>query len=153
PPLARALAQGRIAGEAHVVYGSTEAEPIASISALEMVRTIEHADPLAGLCAGRPVQEIALRIVRPHDGPITLGAGGWPEHDVAPDEAGEIVVAGPHVLTGYLDDPDAERANKIRDGARVWHRTGDGGRLDAAGRLWLLGRVSRRVQRAGATWW
>src|SRR5439155_3396497 len=78
---------------------------------------------------------------------------GWREWDVAGGEVGEIVVTGDHVLSSYLGDPDAERANKIRDGASVWHRTGDAAWLDAEGRLWLMGRIGRRVQRAGATWW
>ena len=50
-------------------------------------------------------------------------------------------------------DPDAERQNKIRDGARVWHRTGDGAWMDDDGRLWLMGRVKERVRRAGRVWW
>lgn len=161
PRLARALGRDFIAGQAHVVYGSTEAEPIASLTTTEMLQAMDgaagDATPgarrLAGLCAGAPVPEIELRIVRPHEGPIELGPGGWPEWDVPRGEAGEIVVTGPHVLRGYLDDPEADRANKVVDGSRVWHRTGDGGRLDPQGRLWLLGRVSRRVRRGGETWW
>jgi olefin beta-lactone synthetase len=154
PRLAHALAEHRLAREAHVLYGSTEAEPIASLAAAELARTSEATtDSLAGLCAGAPVPEIALRIVRAHDGPIELGQGGWRAWELPRGESGEIVVSGPHVLRGYLDDPESDRANKIRDGEIVWHRTGDGGRLDDDGRLWLLGRVSRRVQRSGQTWW
>jgi acyl-CoA synthetase (AMP-forming)/AMP-acid ligase II len=41
--------------------------------------------------------------------------------------AGEIVVRGPHVA------------------GAGWHRTGDAGRVDARGRLWLLGRCSARI--------
>jgi acyl-CoA synthetase (AMP-forming)/AMP-acid ligase II len=154
PRLATLLAQGRIARAAHVLYGSTEAEPIASLSAAELVHTsAESTDPLAGLCAGTPVPEIALRIVRAHDGPIELGTDGWRPWELPRGEAGEVIVRGEHVLRGYLDDPESDRANKIPDGETVWHRTGDGGRLDETGRLWLLGRVSRRVRRGGATWW
>jgi acyl-CoA synthetase (AMP-forming)/AMP-acid ligase II len=57
------------------------------------------------------------------------------------------------VLTGYLDDPESDRENKIQGGDRVWHRTGDGARRDGRGRLWLMGRVKRRVRRAGEVWW
>jgi acyl-CoA synthetase (AMP-forming)/AMP-acid ligase II len=64
-----------------------------------------------------------------------------------------VVVTGRHVLAGYLNDPEAERLNKIHDGERVWHRTGDAARLDAEGRLWLMGRVRERVQRDGQIWW
>ena len=150
PALARRLAT--LPGTAaHVVYGSTEAEPIASVAAGEMVAELDSA--ASGLCAGRPVDEIALRVVRAHDGPIELDARGWTAWDVAPGETGEIVVAGEHVLPGYLDDPASDRENKVRDGARTWPRTGDAGRLDASGRLWLMGRVKQRVERDGRTTW
>lgn len=150
PALARRLAR-LPATRAYVVYGSTEAEPIASIAAAEMVAALDSGAP--GLCAGPPVEEIALRLVRPHDGPIALGPRGWPEWEVASGATGEIVVAGEHVLAGYLDDPEADRENKVRDGARTWHRTGDAGRLDDLGRLWLMGRVSQRIEREGVTHW
>jgi len=150
PALARRLAT--LPGTAaHVVYGSTEAEPIASIPAAEMVAELDAGGP--GLCAGRPVEEVALRIVRAHDGPLELDERGWAAWDAGPGETGEIVVSGEHVLGGYLDAPEADRENKVRDGARAWHRTGDAGRLDAAGRLWLMGRVSQRIERDGHTTW
>ena len=150
PALARRLAALRRTA-AHVVYGSTEAEPIASITAAEMVAALDASGP--GLCAGPPVDEIALKLVRAHDGSLELGARGWAEWEVAGGETGEIVVAGEHVLPGYLDDPASDRENKVRDGARTWHRTGDAGRLDSAGRLWLMGRVKYRLERDGMVTW
>lgn len=150
PPLARLLADAT-EGEAHVVYGSTEAEPVAGIEARAMLAAMERGGE--GICVGRPVPEIELRILRPHEGPVELGPRGWAEWDAAPGETGEVAVAGAHVLPGYLDDPAADRENKVRDGARVWHRTGDAARLDDEGRLWLMGRVGQRVVRAGETWW
>ena len=150
PPLARrlqAVLRGR--GTAHVVYGSTEAEPIAGITADEMIALDGLAD---GVCVGRPVPDVRLRLVRPHDGPIALSDPGWTPWDVE-GGPGEIVVTGAHVLRGYVGDPDADRRNKIRDGDTVWHRTGDAGRLDPDGRLWLLGRVRDRVLRDGVEWW
>lgn len=150
PALARRLAA--LPGTAsHVVYGSTEAEPIASIPAAAMVAALDGPGP--GLCAGRPVEEIALRIVRAHDGPLVLGPRGWGGWEVVSGETGEIVVTGEHVLPGYLDDPASDRENKVRDGAHVWHRTGDAGRLDASGRLWLMGRLQQRLERDGRVTW
>lgn len=152
PPLARLLAS-LTETQAHVVYGSTEAEPIAGISAQVMVRALAEHGTRGGLCAGAPMPQIDLRIIRSHDGPVELGPEGWIAWQLGPGEVGEIVVAGSHVIPGYLDDPEAERANKIRDGDRVWHRTGDGGKLDRDGSLWLMGRIKQRVRRDGATWW
>lgn len=152
PPLARLLAS--LPGtEAHCVYGATEADPIAGITACAMVKALEEHGAGGGLCAGLPVPTIGLRIIRAHDQPVELSASGWAAWDASPGEPGEIVVTGAHVLPGYLDDAEAERTNKIRDGERVWHRTGDGGRLDSEGRLWLMGRVKERVRRDGKTWW
>jgi olefin beta-lactone synthetase len=151
PKLARLLRQ-TTRGAVHVVYGSTEAEPIAGIEAGAMLEAMAGAEA-EGLCVGRPVDQIALRLARPTDGAIALDQRGWDAWDAAPGEIGEILVAGHHVLPGYLDAPEADRANKVPEGTRVWHRTGDAGRLDPGGRLWLMGRVSRRVRRSGATWW
>jgi len=150
PPLARRLVEA-VDGEAHVVYGSTEAEPISGTPARTLVDPGETGEE--GLCVGRPIERIDVRILRAHDGPIVAGGPGLHDLEVAPGETGEIVVAGAHVLTGYLNDPEADRENKIRDGTRVWHRTGDAGRLGADGRLWLMGRVKHRVRRKGRTWW
>lgn len=156
PPLARLLASDVVSGTAHVVYGSTEAEPIASIPARDMVSMLDgegSAESPRGLCAGHPVAQIALRLIRPHDGPVELSSGGWPEWDVGPGDVGEIVVSGKHVLAGYFKDPDADRSHKIRDDGIVWHRTGDGAWRDDDGRVWLMGRVSQRITRDGHTWW
>jgi olefin beta-lactone synthetase len=149
PPLARLLDAG-VEGEVHILYGSTEAEPIAEIEARELAGLSETAGA-SGVCAGRPVPEVEVRIIRPMAGPITAEA--LPGLTVERGGAGEIIVSGDHVLRGYLDDPEAESLAKIPEGARVWHRTGDGGRIDSDGRLWLLGRVAQRVQRGDTTAW
>lgn len=152
PALARRLRDG-VRGAAHVVYGSTESEPIAGIEAGAMLHAMEARNWAGGICCGVPVPEIEVRIIRPVDGPVALGEGGWDEWLSPAGEPGEIVVAGPHVLGEYLDAEEETRRHKIRDEGRVWHRTGDAGWLDDKGRLWLLGRVSSRLERDGRTWW
>ena len=52
--------------------------------------------------------------------------------------AGEVVVRGPTVIAGYLDDPELNRS-AFRDG---WYRTGDLGMVDADGYLTLIDRKS-----------
>ena len=129
------------------VYGSTEAEPIASIDR----RDISAADRLAmrqgaGLLVGTPEPCIQVRILPDRWGePIrTLDAGDLEGEALAAGSPGEIVVAGEHVLTSYLDGAGTEET-KITIGNRIWHRTGDAGYFDGRGRLWLLGRCSAKV--------
>lgn len=130
------------------VYGSTEAEPIAHTSGLTDADRARVAAG-EGLPAGRPVAQVHLRIVGDAFG-APLGPFTEPEWDARALPAGavgEIVVAGDHVLPGYLDGVgDAE--TKVDVAGRRWHRTGDAGRTDADGRLWLLGRCGGRA--AGA---
>jgi acyl-coenzyme A synthetase/AMP-(fatty) acid ligase len=124
-------------------YGATEALPIASISAAELVRDAHAATEAgAGTCVGRPVDGIEVRIVRITDEPMPV----WREElRVAAGEIGEITVAGPAVSPRYHRLPGADAAAKIADGDRRWHRTGDLGWLDDDGRIWFCGRKSQRV--------
>lgn len=109
------------------VYGSTEAEPIAELDVSALTPTDRaRIDAGEGLLAGLPVDAVRVRIVED-----------------------EILVAGDHVVETYVDPAD-NAATKVRDPhGTVWHRTGDGGRLDDQGRLWLLGRVQGRI---GGLW-
>jgi acyl-CoA synthetase (AMP-forming)/AMP-acid ligase II len=133
-----------------VVYGSTEAEPIAWIDAAEVRATAAATRAGAGLCVGRPDPHLRVELLAPTTGPIAIGPGGLPR--VAPGEVGEVVVAGAHVNQRYWRNPAAERAHKIRDAdGTIWHRTGDLAYVDGDGRLWLVGRVADRVRRGDAT--
>ena len=139
--------------EITAVYGSTEAEPMAEIALSEIaVEDFAAMERGAGLLAGRPVDTLSLRVVRNQWGtPLgELEAGRFDDLCLAADEVGEIVVSGEHVLSGYLHGTgDAE--TKFRVDGVVWHRTGDLGRLDGRGRLWLLGRASAAIQDQSGT--
>jgi len=63
---------------------------------------------------------------------------------VGPDEEGELVVSGPTVTPGYLDEANTASAF----GERGLH-TGDVGYRDADGRLWILNRRSDRIVTGG----
>jgi len=60
-------------------------------------------------------------------------------------EEGEIVVRGPSVFDGYLNDPEANEAAFVNG----WFRTGDLGRFDADGFLMISGRISDQINRGG----
>lgn len=133
-----------------ILYGSTEAEPIAHVAARDIPASdFSRMAQGNGLLAGEPVHEIDLKIVRAD----ALPAGEIDESTFSgfcqlPGEPGEIFVTGDHVLEGYLDGR-GDRETKVKIGEKIWHRTGDAGYLDEQNRLWLLGRWEARIIRNG----
>lgn len=133
-------------GTAHSPYGATESLPIASISAHEVLgETAAKTATGAGTCVGRPVRDIEVMIIAIADAPVSTLADAC---TLVAGEVGEIIVRGPVVTREYDTLPEATAAAKIFDGDRVWHRMGDLGYLDAAGRLWFCGRKAERVETA-----
>jgi oxalate---CoA ligase len=63
----------------------------------------------------------------------------------APDILGEVVIRGPNVTLGYAANP-AANATAFVDG---WFRTGDQGKFDADGFLFLTGRLKEIINRGG----
>jgi acyl-CoA synthetase (AMP-forming)/AMP-acid ligase II len=92
-------------------YGLTESNGMGT-----MCRADDDAVTVATTC-GRPIADFDLRI---------------------DDVTGEVLLRGPNVMLGYLDDPDATAAAIDSDG---WLHTGDIGRLDAAGNLQITDRL------------
>jgi acyl-CoA synthetase (AMP-forming)/AMP-acid ligase II len=148
PRLLDRLQQVAPQAEVVAVYGSTEAEPMANIARREISPQDRQA-MLAGrgLPAGRPVETICLKVVSDQWGtPIGPYTGAEFSTQCCPPEMiGEIVVSGEHVLSGYLHGQGDEET-KFRVGDVIWHRTGDAGYLDRAGRLWLMGRCAARLE-------
>jgi acyl-CoA synthetase (AMP-forming)/AMP-acid ligase II len=93
-------------------YGLTEASGFGT-----MCRSDDDAVTVATTC-GRPIADFELRI----DG----------------TEEGEVLLRGPNVMLGYLDDPDATAAAIDVDG---WLHTGDVGTLDRKGNLRITDRL------------
>ncbi|GAC1658144.1 MAG: acyl--CoA ligase [Candidatus Dormibacteraceae bacterium] len=60
-------------------------------------------------------------------------------------ERGEVVIKGPNVIDGYVNNPEADAA-AFSDG---WFRTGDQGLLDTEGYLSLVGRLKEMINRGG----
>jgi acyl-CoA synthetase (AMP-forming)/AMP-acid ligase II len=136
----------RDSAEIFTPYGATEALPIASIESREILgETAAQTARGAGICVGRPLAGIDVRIIAITDGPIPEMVEAQP---LASGEIGEICVRGPVVTREYFRHPNANAGSKIVDGDTLWHRMGDVGYLDDAGRLWFCGRKSHRVQTA-----
>jgi acyl-CoA synthetase (AMP-forming)/AMP-acid ligase II/acyl carrier protein len=68
-------------------------------------------------------------------------------HLLPPGQTGEVVIRGPNVTPGYEADPEAN-ARAFKDG---WFCTGDLGRLDSEGYLFLTGRSKEIINRGGET--
>ena len=64
---------------------------------------------------------------------------------LAPEEIGEIVLRGPGVMAGYANNPDANRTSFING----WFRTGDNGKIDRDGYLFITGRLKEIINRGG----
>lgn len=107
-------------------YGQTEMSPLAT------VLRPEHQIAKLG-SAGRPVINVETRIVD-DDG-----------RDAAPGEVGEIVHRSPQAMLGYLDDEERTAA-AFRDG---WLHTGDLGRLDEDGFLFVVDRKKDMIKSGG----
>jgi olefin beta-lactone synthetase len=137
------LAEG---GDVHTPYGATEALPVATISGREVTsETASLSRTGRGTCVGRPAPGIELRILAISDEPILRWSSA---QELPPGQVGEICVKGPVVTRAYFGRDDATNAAKIADGDGVWHRMGDLGYLDEAGRLWFAGRKAERLRTA-----
>lgn len=131
--------------EVFTPYGATEALPVANIGSREILAETRHlTEKGMGVCVGRPVAGMVVRVIRITDQPIPE----WDESLCAPaGEVGEFVVRGPVVTREYFNRPEATQLAKIRDPktGEILHRMGDVGYLDDRGRLWFCGRKSHRV--------
>jgi acyl-CoA synthetase (AMP-forming)/AMP-acid ligase II len=149
-------------GDMHTPYGATEALPVASISASEVLGNVGRSSAPsyveggtaartaqgAGTCVGRHFPGIAWRVIRISDEPIPTidQAESLPQGEI-----GELIVSGPVVTREYVTRLDSNALHKIAYGEAFWHRMGDVGYLDEADRFWFCGRKSHRVQTASGT--
>jgi len=126
-------------------YGATESLPVASIGSDEILNeTRVLTDIGSGVCVGKPVSGMEVRIIPISDEPI---AKFDDKMMLKAHKTGEIVVSGPVVTSEYFGRPQATELAKMRDSSgRLWHRMGDVGYLDDHGRLWFCGRKSHRVE-------
>jgi olefin beta-lactone synthetase len=119
-----------------VIYGSTEAEPIAHAEVAEVIHALGK-----GYMVGKPVAEVEFRITK-----LSTGKIDEPyilNNDCLVGEVGEVMVKGSHVLQNYINNHPDNVTTKIPSRAGgIWHRTGDLAYRDAQGNIWLQGRSS-----------
>src|SRR5450755_279081 len=82
---------------------------------------------------GKPLPGVEVRVVDPTDKPLPAG------------EIGEVVARGPNIMQGYYNMPEATAA-ALRNG---WLHTGDMGRFDEDGYLYILERKKDLIIRGG----
>jgi long-chain acyl-CoA synthetase len=107
-------------------YGLTETSSVATV--------ISGQDALdKPTSVGPPVPTVELKIVDSDDNEVPLG------------ETGEVLIRGPILMAGYWNKPE-ETAKAIRDG---WLYTGDIGRVDEDGFLYITDRAKDMIIRGG----
>jgi len=112
-------------------YGLTEAGPIITATPVEGDPKYES--------TGLPYPDTDVKIMDLQLGKI----------EMPPNKNGEIIVRGPQVMKAYLDNEEATK-DALRDG---WLYTGDIGRLDENGYLYIVGRKNDRIVANGRTVW
>jgi acyl-CoA synthetase (AMP-forming)/AMP-acid ligase II len=115
------------------VYGMTETSGVLCVLGPDEHRHPWH--PYLRASAGRPLPGIEVRVVNPETG-----------IDVEPGEVGEFWVRSDQVMAGYWNIPEATR-EAITSGG--WLRTGDAGRIDEAGYLYIEDRVKDMILSGG----
>lgn len=120
--------------EMHTPYGMTECLPVSDVTLTELEQIAESGETQEGVCVGVPLDGVSIAIAplaREHgdrDGPLTT----------EPGVTGEICVRAAHMKDRYDQLWAVDHA--AADHPRGWHRSGDVGHLDDAGRLWVEGR-------------
>lgn len=117
-------------------YGLTETSPATNVNLPDLVlnNTLPTLPSSRSGTVGQMLPGLAIKITDP----VT-------DKDIPIDSQGIIWLKGANVFSGYLDDP-IKSAEVLSDG---WFRTGDVGRVDDAGFLYIEGRISRFSKIAG----
>ncbi len=117
-------------------YGQTEAVPVTMMGPKEWFSSVEGSNPLRS--AGRPLPFGDLEIVDPETAsPLPTG------------EEGEIAIRVDGQMKGFWQNPEATK-ERMRDG---WVLTGDIGRIDENGYLYVLDRKDDMIISGGFNIW
>ena len=140
--------------ELWILYGSTEAEPMAHIEGREMLHAEIRGDAEIvenGVNVGEISEDIDYKFIRIENGPIEFKGRSWNELEVGLHQVGEFICTGDHVCREYYNNTEAFKNTKILDdNNRVWHRTGDLAYIDDKKNLWIVGRTNNAIERKGS---
>jgi acyl-CoA synthetase (AMP-forming)/AMP-acid ligase II len=128
-PVEAVKALETVTGEGRMVevWGMTETSPLITVNPYLGKKKVGS--------VGLPLPSTRLRVVDLNDGETQVPLG----------EEGELICSGPQVMKGYLNKPE-ETKNALRehDGA-VWMHTGDVGRLDEDGYVYVVDRAKDMI--------
>merc|ERR1712151_645555 len=110
-------------------YGMTETSPAISMLTAEHHTKGNH----RMRSVGKPVPWVEAKIVDENDKEVPRGT------------VGEIVTRGPHVMKGYWNQPELT-ATTLKGG---WMHTGDGGRMDEEGFIYIVDRIKDMIITGG----
>lgn len=114
-------------------YGTTELSPVVSVNIPVDIREVGRGIGKPG-SIGQPLPGISVKTVDPFSREL-----------LDENEEGALLIKGPNVMQGYLDDPERTAA-ALQDG---WYDTGDMARIDPDGFLFITGRLARFSKIAG----
>jgi len=115
------------AGKMIEVWGMTETSPLITVNPCLGKKKVGS--------VGLPFPSTRLRVVDLNDGETQVPLG----------EEGELICSGPQVMKGYLNKPEETRnALREHDGA-VWMHTGDVGRVDEDGYVYVVDRAKDMI--------
>jgi acyl-CoA synthetase (AMP-forming)/AMP-acid ligase II len=136
-----------------ILYGSTEAEPMAHIEARDILfpkYEKKNEDGLVedGVNVGHFADGIEAKFIRIHKDRIELENDDWTPYEIARGGVGELLVSGLHVCKRYYNNVEATKDTKVYEtSGKVWHRTGDLGYQDDYDQVWIVGRVHNVIVR------
>ncbi len=121
-------------------YGTTETSPVAGVNAPDQLETDTWTFQPANKpgTVGLPLPGTSFRIVNPDTlEPLPTGADGL------------ILIGGPQVMQGYLNQPQKTAEVIVELDGRRWYKSGDKGHIDKDGFLTIVDRYSRFAKLGG----
>jgi acyl-CoA synthetase (AMP-forming)/AMP-acid ligase II len=126
PSIQKEVAEAFAPAELFIMYGATEAAP--RLSYLEPSRLMEKCGSI-----GKAIPNVELLVADEN------------HHSLPPNQTGEIVARGSNIMAGYWKDPDGT-SEVLRNG---YYSTGDLGRSDEDGYLYVVGRSKDIIKTGG----